>query len=213
MPAANGPEVQVFTQTLAGRLPNLIMRLMLEHPLCLHAVQVFDLLSIFAPFGILPGQQALPSSITVARGYIAIANDLASQRHLNLFQFTTLSSPTPETWLWVSLVASDSIIHLEELVPCQPPDLGRASELAARLTDSLHTSGPARLAELALCERLQRLNQVYNSLNEIQTALEVNREVLKTITHALAAGIRALDALDDKYDTLIGTYCVPPGSS
>lgn len=208
LPFRTDPQVDLFANQIGQKLPSLIMRLILEHPQSLHAVQVFSLLSTFAPFGVLPGQITLPDSIIVARGYIATANAIAAKCHLSgydpLQPSTAYSQTSPDTWLWLSLVASDSLICLEQLVPSQPSELDKAAELAAQLTVSLRTSRTARLAGLALCERLHRLKEVYDALNQIHRALETSDDILGSITRSLARTTRSLDALDDKYDSLLG---------
>ena len=175
--------------TLTSLIGSLRDSLLLHIPSSLAAIQALELLSLHAPLGALPWEQVHFHNLSVGRGQLSTA--LAIQQSLGSQAFSFRPDVDPfvhweyrEFWLWMSLVADQARVVLEDEVQelRTPPELADAKLLAERIlaSGSLHLWSDATsdsdcadlVGRLGVCHRIIRLSLVHETLKAYRSALE-----------------------------------------
>ncbi|GAA93424.1 uncharacterized protein L969DRAFT_96052 [Mixia osmundae IAM 14324] len=208
-------------QRLAGKVCELRDAVLAQLPKSLHAVQALDLLSLFAPFGCLPGTAAPPGSLGFARGFsitaqsLGTAIELSEKAHAVFARDVTEAWASDELWTWLSVCAGQATVTLEDNdFPAGPSTLNTASSLASTLLlygqqtlrhepADAHTDDQT-MAKLALCERLARLTEVHGSIGQIYNALvaavdDEGADPTVAITTILRDATTRFEELDERH--------------
>lgn len=192
--------------------------LMIQSPDSLHAIQALLLLSIIAPFGILPNQSVVPSELVVARGYLKAAKSTAEAISLEMTVKSLIASSanawdSVETWTWLSLCALEAEMALEGSIITPPHELVNAQPIAETLIEIAHQKldgDDLGLGKAILCERLLRLGLVYADMEQPEKIAESYKELgaaraLLVIGEKLEDRLLKLEMLAERMDRITGT--------
>jgi hypothetical protein len=189
----------------------------LQVPISLSTIQALEILSAFAPLGVLPGQRAQPSSIVRARGQAVVAQSVAHAIQLDAQVREAISIGVDPAWrsvavwVWLSVQATEATMALEEESIVAPGSLAEAAGVAEKLVPlaAKHPDDPAVLAKLALCEGLLRLAVVHEAVSAFQVATQdtqissmINKS--ESIAQTRTSAHEKFDGLIDRFDTLTG---------
>jgi hypothetical protein len=211
----NTEDANTDPSNLAQEIYNSQQTLLLQAPISLNTVQALDILSTFAPLGVLPGQAVQCSSIVRARGHVVIAQSIANAIHLDEEIRQAMSTGpyiawhSDAVWTWLSLRASEATMALEEDMVIVPPLLGEANQAAEALTQVTldQRRNLQDLAKLAVCERVLRLYVVHEALAAFRAATDDAASSLfsdapEVIAQARKNAAQELELLSDRFDRL-----------
>ncbi|RSH80145.1 hypothetical protein EHS25_007250 [Saitozyma podzolica] len=202
---------------LALTIPQEREAIFLQVPISLSTIQALEILSAFAPLGVLPGQRAQPSSIVRARGQAVVAQSVAHAIQLDAQVREAISIGVDPAWrsvavwVWLSVQATEATMALEEESIVAPGSLAEAAGVAEKLVPlaAKHPDDPAVLAKLALCEGLLRLAVVHEAVSAFQVATQdtqissmINKS--ESIAQTRTSAHEKFDGLIDRFDTLTG---------
>ncbi|EIW71637.1 hypothetical protein TREMEDRAFT_73361 [Tremella mesenterica DSM 1558] len=193
-------------------------------------IQALELLSLHAPFGVLPLELVDPASLGVARGQVLVATHISQLVGFHPLMQTIMQSgmsglfSVVDTWLWLGLCIAEAAVRLEDETPKVPDNLAEAREIVDSFFDDeleLWQSGFAdgeiikTIGKLTVCDRLSRVSEVFNSIIRLRGYLETavedsNFDPVTAITDEFKHSISRLEALDERHDAIIAL--VPEGS-
>lgn len=190
---------------LAAGIDTYCRLLFLSQTPSIAAVQAFDLLAIFAPFGTLPGRSASPHRVLVARGHIANARSIS--RTIGLDHNTR-----SDIWTWLSVCASSASYTLEDWSCSDCPEIFNAQVVSDTMMGMIFVHDePECLAQLLLCERIARLAVIFEALAAFKHALQGSIDntffdAQSAITGALLKTTRSFGATFWRFKHLNGEF-------
>ena len=197
----------------------------LQIPTSIFAVQALDLFAIFAPLGILPNELIATMNIGVGRGYVVMAQTIASACQLGLNASLQLERTedlwgSVEVWTWLSLCSSAASLAMEDDRPRCPADFDNATNaarmLSAMFSEQIRQSSLSAtqcrqaIGKLALCERVLRLAEVHAASAKTYALFDfvVESQISdnpKACSIALDS-LQHLEELDNRFDLWLGEF-------
>lgn len=221
------PIVDRLRKDLAPYILSLRDTTMLHLPQSFHALQALEMLSMHAPLGILPLQTGNPRTLAVARGQLSTALQIGQLLAFPAFIRTMIRATagsqlcwqTTESWSWLSLCAAEAMLVLEDETPKKPVTLAEAHSLAETFLSLDHDTwreeavkNPASaVGKLALCDRIERLVGVFDSLARLRNVLELSaqdpaHDTVGAVVAEMKQFTMTAETLDSRHDTLLGEY-------
>lgn len=222
------PPSSAVTQIRAHLRPKIAYlrdRVLLTAPQAFSTIHALDLLCTHGPLGVVPLQLADLSDLNAARGQLAILQSVGTglgfKRLFNTFMMLGRDHNwiSSDTWLYISVAATELAAALEDEVSRAPPSLadvrpltsGWMEEGGERLwIDGLGKLEPADLVgRLALCDRLNRMAEVVDALDRLRGIMEsVSADVTFNAVDAIQAEVNGFQAnmelCDARYAAIMG---------
>jgi hypothetical protein len=206
---------------LAPLISHLQHRVLVHRPTSFYALQALEVLSLHAPFGVLPYEYTDLGSLAPARGQVTIATSILDRLDIEVScSSVSLSSQweNPETWLLLGVHTAEARLVLEVKFPRKPRGLGNARGIASIFTAPENSilwrihepdEAPAVLGRLAICDQLARLEELIDALARLRGILEKAAETpgfdaTEPVTEEFKAFDRRLEEIDARHDEILG---------
>ena len=188
-------------------------------------LQALELLSVHAPFGVLPLDSTRLSSLVLNRGTIASASSVSAEINAgamirSLFRLGNLQTwMATDTWTYLSSCAAEAANKLEDEISRAPTNLADARNLAEVFYDpedlEIWRKGVGIVDEadfvgrLHVCDKMLRTAEVLDSLSRSRAILEnaakdVNFDATEAIDVEFKYAFSRLEDLDRKHDAIYG---------
>ncbi|WWD20195.1 hypothetical protein CI109_104671 [Kwoniella shandongensis] len=213
---------KVLTPFITGRRNDLLLQL----PNTFFALASLELLATHSPFGVLPLQMTNLHTLAVAKGYVPTASLISTRLSFVHMIEKLVTGPRigyafkcSDTWLWLSLIATEAAATLEDNDPIKPLHLAQARQLADTFCDmSVHgdlwqdsigrEDASVLVGRLAVSDKLARLEELLDALARVRESLETSSrdpmyDPVRGITMEFEAYTRKIDELGRRHDFIM----------